>query len=129
VNAVNSNAPLVVGVPGAALLHALTAIGLTNTSSDLTALIAASALSGSGNALGINLHNAGTNNVASVLTIGPDSNPTNGYETWNLDATGNNWVTLSQGSATSLAAITVSGSGNLHLSGARTAFLILQQSI
>jgi hypothetical protein len=121
-NGINSNAPLVVGVAGAALSHALTAIGLTNTASDLTALIAPSALSGSGNTLTVNLHNAGTNSVASVLTVGPDSNATNGYEAWHLNATGNNWVTLSQGSATSATVITISGSGNLHLSGDANGF-------
>lgn len=121
-NGVNSNAPLVVGVTGAAFSHALTAIGLINTASDLTALVAPSALSGSGNILVVNLHNAGTNSAASVLTVGPDSNATNGYEAWHLNATGNNWVTLSQGGATSAAAITISGSGNLHLSGSANGF-------
>ena len=55
--------------------------------------------------------------MPSVLTVGPDSNATNGYETWHIDATGNNWVTLSQGSATSVTSLIISGSGNLHLFG------------
>ena len=121
-NAVNSNAPLVVGVTGAALSHALTTIGLSNTVSDLTALIAPSALLGSGHALTVNLHNAGTNSIPSFLTVGPDSNATDGYEAWHLNATGNNWVTLSQGSATSVTVITIAGSGDLHLSGSPTGF-------
>jgi hypothetical protein len=116
-NAINSNAPLVVGVTGAALSRALTTVTLRNTVSDLTVVIAPSALSGSGNALAVNLLDSGTNSTRSVLTVGPDSNATNGYETWHINATGDNWVTLSQGSATSATSLIISGSGNLHLFG------------
>jgi hypothetical protein len=116
-NAINSNAPLVVGVTGAALSHALTTVSLRNTVSDLTTVIAPSALLGSSNTLAVNLHDAGTSSTPSVLTVGPDSNATNGYETWRINATGDNWVTLSQGSATSATSIIISGSGNLHLFG------------
>lgn len=117
INDLNSNAPLVVGVTGAALSHALTTVTLRNTVSDLTAVIAPSALSGSGNSLAVNLHDAGTSSTPSVLTVGPDSNATNGYETWHINASGDNWVTLSQGSATSATSLIISGSGNLHLFG------------
>jgi hypothetical protein len=117
INDLNSNAPLVVGVSGAALSHALTTVTLRNTMSDLTAVISPSALSGSSNSLAVNLHNAGTSSTPSVLTVGPDSNATNGYETWHINASGDNWVTLSQGSATSATSLIISGSGNLHLFG------------
>ena len=116
-NAINSNAPLAVGVTGAALSHALTAVALSNTTSDLSALITPSALSGGGNTLAVNLHNAGRTNAPSALTVGPDSNVTNGYETWHINTTGDNWVTISQGSATSATSIIISGTGNLHLFG------------
>jgi hypothetical protein len=54
--------------------------------------------------------------------VGPDSNATNGYEAWHLNATGDNWLTLSQGSATSATVIIISGSGNLNLSGSANGF-------
>jgi hypothetical protein len=111
-NVLNSNAPIVVGITGAPLQSALTTVGLTNTVSTLTILIAASALSGSNNTLNVIL-----NNVHASLNVGPDSNATNGYEIWNITATGNNQVALSQGSATSAKTIKISGSGNLALSG------------
>jgi len=116
-NDIRSIAPIVVGVTGASLSHALTTIGLTGTASDLTALIAPSALSGSSNTLTVNLHNAGTSSSGSVLTVGPDGNAANGYDAWHLNATGNNWVTLSQGSATSATFFKISGSGMLRLFG------------
>ena len=116
-NVINSNAPLMVGVAGAALSRALTTVTVRNTVSDLTAVIAPPALSGSGNTLLVNLHDAGTNSTPSVLTIGPDANAINGYGTWHISATGDNWVTISQGSATSATSIIISGSGNLHLFG------------
>jgi hypothetical protein len=116
-NAINSNAPLVVGITGASLSRALSTVTLRNTTSDLTAAIAHSALLGSGNTLEVNLHDAGTSSTPSVLTVGPDSNATNGYDTWRINATGDNWVTISQGSAKSATLITISGSGNLHLFG------------
>ena len=114
-NDLNSNAPIVVGVTGAPLETALTTVGLTDTNSgqnsSLTVLIAAAALSGSHDALKVNVNSSSN----AFLTIGPDGNATNGYEVWNINATGNDILSLSQGGATSGNTIKVSGPGNIEL--------------
>jgi hypothetical protein len=115
-NDVNSIGPISVGVTGASLQSALTSVGLSNTNSQLVVLITASALSGTNDSLAVNLDNAGVVGSYAQLTVGPDSNATNGYENWNINSTGNNLVVPSGGSATSAKTMTFSGSGNMTAS-------------